>query len=722
MTTPNPSSSDIESKKTYCRICTAYCGLEIDTREGRITGLRGDPGDAMSSGYTCIKGRQLEHQLAGPGRLRSSQRRCRDGSFESIASRAAIEAIGEKLAQINEQYGPRAIATYSGTAAYSNSGLVQLVRAWHRGFGSISNYSTLTIDQPSKIIAVARQGVWAAGAHGFTEADVILTIGNNPIVSGLTLPGGPPGTNPVKSFEDARRRGLKVICVDPRRSETARRSDLHLQIRPGEDATLMAGILHVILEENLHDVEFCRDHAEHLAELEQALAHFTPDYVEARADVPRQLLVDAARLFAAGPKGSASSGTGPDMGPRPSLTQQLISNLNAICGRYHREGERIPNPGVIVPDMPRPAQVIAPALLPANLRFGEARSRFRNLPQMFEEMPTTTLAQEILEPGDEQIRALITVGGNPAAAVPDSAKMVRALESLDLLVTIDINMTDTARRADYVLAARHSLEREDLSDFMDMFYEVPFSHFTEAVLEPDFDVIHDWEPFVAWARHLGGKIELPGGDVPLDRPLSKLDLLERVYPATRVPLEKIRAHDGGRIWDEVAACAAPPIPGLEARFELMPSGIDEELQDLGQEDFIAGRNSSYTHLLICRRMKMVSNTVGHDFPLSQKETTTNPAYMNDGDVETLGLEDGDLIEIESDTDAILAVVLATDEVKPGVVSMAHGWGRAGANEDVRKDGSNTSRLMSPERDYDPVSGMARMTAIPVAVRPAPAEA
>ncbi len=714
MATPAPT----ESKKTFCRICTAYCGMEIDIRENRIVRIRGDPGDAMSRGYTCIKGRQLEHQMAGPQRLRGSLKRCNDGTFESIASQIAIDEIGERLARIADQYGPRAVATYSGTAAYSNSGLIQMVRAWHRGFGSISNYSTLTIDQPSKIIAVARQGVWAAGAHGFTEADVILTIGNNPIVSGLSLPGGPPGTNPVKSFEDARRRGLKVICVDPRRSETARRSDMHLQIRPGEDATLIAGILCVILEENLHDREFCRDHVEHLAKLKTSVADFTPDYVEDRSGIARQQLLAAARLFAGGPRGSASSGTGPDMGPHPSLTQQLISNLNAICGRYHREGERIPNPGILLPDLPRPAQVIAPALLPANLRFGEARSRFRDLPQMFEEMPTTTLAEEILESGEEQIRALITVGGNPAAAVPDSAKMVRALASLDLLVTIDINMTDTAQRADYVLAARHSLEREDLTDFMDMFYEVPYAHYSDAIFEPDFDVINDWEPFVAWARHLGGKIELPGGEVPLDRPLDKLDLLKRVYPATRVPLEKIRAHDGGRIWDEVEAYAAAPILGLEARFELMPTGIAKEMEGLRKEDFLSDRKGAFTHLLICRRMKSVSNSVGHDFPLSQKKTTTNPAFMNDGDLEALGLENGDLVEIESDTGTILGVVSATDEVRPGVVSMAHAWGKADANEDVRKDGSNTSRLISPERDYDPVSGMARMTAITVAVRPA----
>ena len=245
--------SPVRTQKTYCRICTAYCGLEVDVADERIVGLRGDPKDPVSGGYTCIKGRQLGYQQAGPNRLRGAQKHCADGGFESIESRLALREIGDRLANVLAEYGPRAIGSYSGTAAYSNSGVLPLIRAWHKGIGSCSNYSTMTIDQPSKIVAVARQGVWGAGPHSFASADVVMSIGNNPLVSGLTLPGGIPGTNPVKTLEDARRRGLKLICVDPRRSEVARRSDIHLQLRPGEDATLLAGMLRLILDEELHD-------------------------------------------------------------------------------------------------------------------------------------------------------------------------------------------------------------------------------------------------------------------------------------------------------------------------------------------------------------------------------------------------------------------------------------------------------------------------------------
>jgi anaerobic selenocysteine-containing dehydrogenase len=348
---------------------------------------------------------------------------------------------------------------------------------------------------------------------------------------------------------------------------------------------------------------------------------------------------------------------------------------------------------------------------------GEEKSRFRDLSRMFDEMPTTTLADEILTPGEEQIRALIVTGGNPAVAVPDSARMMKALDSLELLVTIDIALTETAKHSDYVLAARHSLEREDLTEFMDLFYEVPYAHFTKAVVNPGFDTVEDWEPFVAWAGRLGSKIELAGGEIPLGEPLSKLDLLKLTLPATRVPLDTIRDVNGGKIFEEIAAVAAPPIPGLEALLQLAPAGVCDELREVRAEDFLDVR-SRFSHLLICRRMKMVVNSMGQDFPDSQKQAGTNPAWMNENDVAALGLETGDVVEIASEVDRILAVVAATDEVEPGVISMAHCWGRPDGGQPGAKSGSNTAQLLSPEREWDPLTGMARMTAVPVNVRPA----
>ena len=706
----------VQNKKSYCRICPAFCAMEARVEAGRVKAVRGDASDPVTGGYSCVKGRQLPHQIHGPQRLRSSLARRRAGGFEPIATERALDAIARRLERIIERHGPRAVASYSGTAAFMNPAAVPVARAWHRGIGSSSNYSTLTIDQPAKIIAAARHGVWGGGGHTFASSDVALSIGGNPLVSGLTLPGAPPGTNPVKSLGDARKRGLKLICVDPRRSELARRADLHLQIRPGEDPTLLAGMLRVIFEEGLHDLEFCREHADGLEELRAALMDFTPEYVERRTGVAAERMLEAARLFAAGPRGYASSGTGPDMAPHPCLAEHLICCLNTLCGRHNREGERLANPGVLSPPFPRPAQAIPSELLPPLLSWGKGpASRFRGLRQLFEEMPTTTLAEEILEPGEGRIRALLCIGGNPALAVPDQRNMLSALDDLELLVCVEITMSETARRADYVIAARHPFEREDVTAFMDPFYEVPYGFYTKPVIQPDFEAIEDWELFVGLAKRMKTPIELSGGAIDPEDPPSKLEVLKRIHPATRVPLERLREIGRGSVFEEAAVDVAPPLPGVDARLQLAPEGVCEELRAVREEPL----PSTERHLLICRRQRHAANSVGQGFPESRKIATTNPAFLNPADLERLGVEPGALIEIESEHDRILAVAEPSDELQSGVVSMAHCWG-AGPERDaeVRSIGSNTGRLVATSRHYDPITGMARQSAIPVTIRAA----
>jgi anaerobic selenocysteine-containing dehydrogenase len=353
-------------------------------------------------------------------------------------------------------------------------------------------------------------------------------------------------------------------------------------------------------------------------------------------------------------------------------------------------------------------------------RFGSGpSSRFRNLNQVCDEMPTATLADEILEPGDGQIRALVCVGGNPVVAVPDQRKIHRALESLELLVCVDIALTETARMADYAIAARHPFERDDVTEFMDMFYEVPYAHYAPAVIEPDFDAVDDWEIFTELARRMETSVELPGGAVDVEDPPTKFELLKLIRPETRIPLERIREADGGHVFDELDVRVAPPIPGLEARLNLAPDGIAEELREVRAEGFQPPGVGPFPHRLICRRLRHVANSVGRDFPETLKRGPTNPAYMNPADLTKLGLAAGELVEIASEHDVIVAVAEPTDEVQSGVISMAHCFGAAPDEPgDVRRIGSNTSRLVAVDVDYDPITGMAPQSAIPVAVRPA----
>ena len=703
-----------ETRKSYCRVCHNYCALEVDVVDDRAVAVRGDASDPVYGGYTCIKGRQLPTLLQHPERILRPLRRGGDGAFEEISSAQALDEIAERVAAIVERHGPRSVATYCGTHAFQNSGALAVSKAWHQGIDSPSFYSSVTIDQPGKFVAMSRTGVWSGGTHGWGDADVVMIIGCNTIVSQYAPFGGVPPWSPVKAITEAKKRGLRLIVIDPRVTDVARRADLHLQVRPGEDPTLLAGMLRVILDEGLHDAAFCEQWVNGLEPLRAAVSDFDLDYVALRTGIPAEQVVEAARLFAGGSKGIASTGTGPDMAPRPNLTEHLVIALNTVCARFNREGDRVPNPGVLNGPLPRRDQPFPPWKA-----FGVGpRSRVRDLGEIIGEMPTAALSDEILLPGDGQVKALLCLGGNPLVAWPDQQKTQRALEELELLVCVDRTLSATSRMADYVLAPRLSLERADLPVLTDGWYELPYTHYAQPVVSPPegADVIEEWELYTGIAERMGTEIPLPGGDLPLDPPPSKHDVLERVVPRTRVPLDQLREVEGGQVFPEIEDVVGPAKPDADARFELAPEGVVEELAQVRGESLV----SAYTHRLISRRLRHVYNSSGRELPAIRKKGTTNPAFLNPTDLEELGVASGDLVEIESEHASILGVAEAAEDVPSGVVSMAHAWGDpTHADKDVREIGSSTNRLVSNERHFDPISGMARQSAIPVNVRPAP---
>jgi anaerobic selenocysteine-containing dehydrogenase len=243
------------------------------------------------------------------------------------------------------------------------------------------------------------------------------------------------------------------------------------------------------------------------------------------------------------------------------------------------------------------------------------------------------------------------------------------------------------------------------------------------VVEPDGDVIEEWEVFWELAHRMGTPIHLAGGELDLARKPTKFEVLQKITAGSRLPLDEVRRHQGGHIYDEVKVLVEPPDPQTAGRFQLVPEGIAEELQAVYNEPVSAGGGygaggAQFTHRLISRRLRHVYNSSGRDLPALQAKGTTNPAFMNPSDLARLGLKSGDLVEITSDHGAILGVAQATDELRCGVISMAHSWGDAPERDgQVREIGSPTNRLVNNAADYDPITGMARQSAIPVNVQP-----
>ncbi len=702
----------VETKRTFCRFCHANCAMLADVEDGRVVAVRGDPEDPVFSGYTCIKGRQLAEAHNTPERLRSSLVRGGEG-FSAIGSEAALDAIGDRLRAIIAEHGPDAVAVFAGSYAFQNSAGVAAAMAFCKGLGTRHFYTSVTLDQPAKVYTGMQYGQWQGGLQSFATADVSFFVGNNPIVSHYGPPGGLPPFSPSRRLRDALAGGLKLIVADPRTSDVAKLAHIHLPVKPGEDPALLAGMLRVIISEGLYDRNFTGAHVDGLAELAAAVEAFTPEVAAGRAGVDAGQLVAAARMFAGGTRGVACTGTGPEMAGRGTLTEYLVQCLNIICGRFCHEGELASIPRVFTPASRRVAQVAAP-MTP----WGEGfpASRFRGLTHLGMEMPCNVLADEILTPGPGQIRALISIGGNPVVAFPDQDKIGAALDSLDLLVQIDVLMSQTAKRADYILAPKMCLERDDITNLSEWWYEVPYARYTQTLIDAPGDLLDEYEMLWGLAQRLGTGLPLAGGPCPMDTLPDKTAFLDLVSGGCLIAPSQVKADtpDGRpHIYSDLHPVVEAPDPGHAARFDLTAGDMTGEVTryaDAGETE------GDWPFRLVSRRTRHRFNSTGGHLTALKAKRATNPAHVHPDDLARLGLGDGDIVRIDSEAGHVYAVLAASDDLRPGIVSMAHGWGDIGLGKgDVRSSGGSTNRLVSETSRFDPITGQSLQSAIPVRI-------
>ncbi|MEM6827063.1 MAG: molybdopterin-dependent oxidoreductase [Pseudomonadota bacterium] len=707
----------VSTHKTFCRFCHANCAMEVDVEDGRVLAVRGDPDDPAYGGYTCMKGRELPDSHNAEHRLTQSLVRDEHGEFQPTPMPETLAYIAGKLRDIIDQHGPDAVAVFMGSGGYQNSAAWAASHSFTQAIGSKHFFTSVTLDQPAKVFTTARYGRWSAGSNTFSESDVALLIGNNPIVSHYSPAGGVPPFSPSRRIRNRQKEGMKVIVADPRESDVARLADIYLPVKPGEDPALLGGILNVIINEKLYDRNFVAAHVDGFDELAAAVAAMTPDVAAARAGVDADQLIAAARMFAGGTKGCAVTGTGPEMAGNGTLTEYLVTCLNTLCARFKQEGEKTAIPRVFTPPMTQNRASVEPPM-PMFGAEGMAKSRFRGLGQLGFEMPCNVMADEILTPGEGQIRALISVGGNPVVGFPNQAKMVRALDDLDLFVQIDPWMSASAKRASVVLAPKQSLERDDITNLSEWWHEMPYARYVEAVAEAPGDVIDEYEMFWHLAKALSVQMELAGGQVPMDgdEPPAKVEFLDLMTAGCLVPPSTVREDarkEGGAavVYNDLHPTVLPADPEQEHRFNLAAGAMPEALA-LYAEDRAA--KEGFNFKLISRRSKTRFNSIGHPLAKLRAKTTTNPAYIHPDDMAELGIEEDTIIAITSPHATIHGVVKPSDKVRRGLVSMAHAYGDAHADEsNVREIGSSTNRLTDDESDYDPITGQALQRSIPV---------
>lgn len=720
-----------------CRICSAHCGVLATVTDGRLTKVTGDPDNPMFKGYTCAKGRALPEIHNNPQRLLHSQKRQPDGTHAPIAAETAMDEIAAQLQRLIDEHGPRSVALYLGTNGLPYPASALMANAFIRGIGSPMFFTANTIDQPGKQIALAAHGHWLGGDVNFHEADSWMLIGTNPLVSKAI---GIPGQNPAQNLRTAIGRGMKLIVIDPRRSQTAARAAIHLQPRPGEDVTIVAGIINFVITEGLCDTEFLADNVTGFEELARAVSGFTPEYVAERADIPVEQLLAAARTFAmyGTRRGMVNAGTGANFAAHGSLLEYLCLCLTTICGRWQRAGEKVTRPNTLMPAFTAKAQPHPPY---EGWGYGE-RLRVRGLTDTVAGMPTAALADEILLPGDGQVKALICIGGNPMAAWPDQRKTLRALESLELLVTLDTEMSLTSRLADYVIAPMMQMETPAMTMGSELikYYTsgtgipAPYAQYVPRIVDPPAgsDLTEEWQFFLGLTKRMkldlwfvnffgggGGRfMESPPVVINMnaDTSLTTEELFAQMCSSSRIPFSEVATHEHGKIFD-VDEVVAERDPDCDARLDVGNADLLGELVQVLAEDFATARtDSAYPLRLIPRRHGNFMNSSGTNLAALHRGKPYNPAYMHPDTIDALGLQSGQLVTVTSPHDSIPSVVEADDSLRRDVIAMHHAFGGLPAEDDeVRTRGSNVGRLVPTDTEYDRITGLPRQGNIPVRV-------
>ena len=469
-------------RQTACILCECNCGIEVELGgpDGRrLTRIRGDRAHPASQGYTCNKALRIDHYQNGPDRVTTPLRRRPDGSFEAIDWDTAIREVAARLAQVRDTHGGETILYYGGGGQGNHLG------------GTYSGATLRALDARYRSNALAQEKtgeIWVLGRMlgalvrgDFEHAEVALFIGKNPWHSH----GMPRARETLRHLAKDPQRTL--IVIDPRRTETADLADIHLQVKPGTDAWLLAALVAVLVQENLIARAWLAEHATGLDEVVAGFATLPIAEYSAIAGIAEERVRDTARRLARASSVAIAEDLGIQMNRHSTLASYLDKLLWTLTGNFAKRGAQ---------------NAMAPLAKLANMGDDARRSPVVGAPLLAGLVPCNVIAEEILTDHPKRYRAMLVESANPAHSLADSARMRAALRALDTLVVIDVAMTETARLAHYVLPAPTQYEKWEATFFNFDFPRNVF-HLRRPILSPPPGVLPEPEIHARLIEALG---------------------------------------------------------------------------------------------------------------------------------------------------------------------------------------------------------------------------
>ena len=727
-----------------CPLCEATCGLRIETDNGDIKSIRGDTDDVFSRGFICPKAHGLKALHEDPDRLRRPLVR-RDGELREASWAEAWQAVEEGLAPLLEEHGRNAVAVYLGNPSAHNLAANVYGPVFLRALGSQNVYTASTVDQMPKQVSA---GLMFGAALSVPVPDLdrcehLLVLGANPLVSNGSLMTSPNARGRIRGI---RERGGKVVVIDPRRSRTAEEADEHHAIVPGTDAHFLFGIVHTLVDEGLADLGPLAEHCDGLPEIERLAGDFAPERVAAVCGIEAGEIRRIARELAAAPRGACYGRIGTCTQEFGTLASWLVDVVNALTGNLDREGG-----AMFTRAAGAQRNTAGKPGVGKGVKLGRWTSRVRELPEAFGELPVVCLAEEIETPGEGQVRALVTVAGNPVVSTPQSERLDRALSELDFMVSLDIYVNETTRHADVILPGPSPLARSHYDLALYQLAVRNVANYSPPAMEPEPDLEPEWRQLLRLTAIVSGQ----GADADLDA-IDSFVIDTLIQRAVADPQSPLAGRDPAEVRDELGERRGPdraldlflragPYSLTLDELERNPHGVDlgalepripEVLRtpsgkiELAPEPLVADvdrlrasleRTRNGHLVLIGRRQLRSNNSWMHNLRPLVKGKDRCTMHVNPEDAERLGLVDGARAKLTSDTGSIEAPVEVTDAIRAGVVSIPHGWGHdaPGARLDVARDHAGVnSNVLADTSLIDPLSGNAVLNGIPVEVAPA----
>ncbi|HET8611377.1 MAG TPA: molybdopterin-dependent oxidoreductase [Sphingomonas sp.] len=698
--------SDVRLHLRSCAFCEAACGIRVTADHGTrtILDVRGDPDDPFSQGFVCPKSHGLIHLHADPDRLRRPIRR-RGKDWEEIGWDEAMDESADRLKSIQKKHGRHSIAYYLGNPSGHKAPFLLYGPLLIKAIGSMQFYTPGTLDQIPKFVSAAYMfgGPTIQPLADLDRTDHLIVIGNNPVVSQGSMMVA-PGIR--RRIEGIRQRGGKLVVIDPRRTETAGIADEYVAVRPGADAYLLFAMVDVLAKEGLIRLGAVADHVKNLDELLRMAARFPADRAAAVTSIPAETIRRLARELAAAPTAAIYGRTGTCTQRFGTITSWLIDALNIITGNLDRAGGNLFSGGGI------PMGVLfednyKDGVFPV----GRWHSRVKGLPEAIGMLPTAALADEMLEPGEGQVRGFVTQAGNVILSNPNAGKLQRALDGLEFMLSLDIYVNETTRHADIIIPGPSYAEHSDFAAVTAYETIRKFVKWGAPVFAPEGDTPHDWQIFAGLAARMRGISiaeieeeyvrELLGVAISASRPEARdvsieearrligdepgpdriFDILIRGGPMGdafgRVPggltLERVKQHPHGL---DLGPLDTGMIPGVlrtpDRKIDLAPSQITGDVTRLESEMAALERPGSM--LMIGRRDMRSKNAWMHNVEPLAKGKDRCTLLVHPTDADRLGLATGGRARVRTHISELMAPVVVSDEIMPGVVSLPHGWG------------------------------------------------